>query len=138
MFSFLNFRSNIVRIGFETMKKYMMMMMMNKNGNDVFIINTLSMNEQHCLLLNTLEAQQEEKIINDFVQDYNFNVVLVVYGKNAYDLTAENKCKELMKLGFCNVHWYVGGMFEWLLLQELYGKDEFPTTHDCKDLLYYR
>jgi len=134
MFSFLNFRSNIIRIGFEIMKK----MIVNPDPTPVFIINTLSMNEQNCLLLNTLEASQEEKIINEYVQDYNFNIILVVYGKNAHDPSAENKCKELMKLGFSKVHWYVGGMFEWLLLQEIYGKEEFPTTHHCKDLLYYR
>jgi hypothetical protein len=63
---------------------------------------------------------------------------LIVYGKNATDDSAETKCKQLIQLGFKHVNWYVGGLFEWLLLQEIYGKGEFPTNGVCKDLLYYR
>jgi hypothetical protein len=33
---------------------------------------------------------------------------------------------------------YTGGLFEWLLLQDIYGKDEFPTTSDELDILKYR
>ena len=33
---------------------------------------------------------------------------------------------------------YTGGIFEWLLLQDIYGKDEFPTTSEELDILKYR
>ena len=41
-------------------------------------------------------------------------------------------------LGFQNVYLYMGGMFEWLLLQDIYGIDEFPTTNKFLDILYYK
>jgi hypothetical protein len=34
---------------------------------------------------------------------------------------------ERVSLGFKNVYIYLGGMFEWLLLQDVYGQKEFPT-----------
>jgi len=44
----------------------------------------------------------------------------------------------LLKLGFNSVFVYTGGIFEWLLLQDIYGKDEFPTTSEELDILKYR
>ena len=37
------------------------------------------------------------------------------------------KQKQLVSLGFKNVYIYLGGMFEWLLLQDVYGQKEFPS-----------
>ena len=31
-------------------------------------------------------------------------------------------------MGFKNVHIYTGGLFEWLLLQDIYGDKNFETT----------
>ena len=33
---------------------------------------------------------------------------------------------------------YSGGLFEWLLLQDVYGKDEFPTMGCELDILKYK
>jgi len=44
----------------------------------------------------------------------------------------------LSGLGFQDVYLYMGGMFEWLLLQDIYGADEFPTTNKFLDILYYK
>jgi hypothetical protein len=33
---------------------------------------------------------------------------------------------------------YLGGMFEWMLLQDIYGRDEFPTTSKVLDILKYK
>jgi hypothetical protein len=41
-------------------------------------------------------------------------------------------------LGFSDINVYVGGLFEWLLLQDIYGTDEFPTTRIEKDLLKFK
>ena len=41
-------------------------------------------------------------------------------------------------LGFVNINIYTGGMFEWLLLQDIYGNDEFKTTKRELDILKYR
>jgi hypothetical protein len=43
-----------------------------------------------------------------------------------------------MSLGINDVYVYSGGMFEWVLLQDIYGVSEFPTTAVVKDLLVYR
>ena len=43
-----------------------------------------------------------------------------------------------MKLGFQKVFIYQGGMFEWLLLQDIYGHKEFPTTKKILDILKYK
>jgi len=44
----------------------------------------------------------------------------------------------LTSLGFYNVYIYIGGIFEWLLLQDIYGEKEFPTTNKELDLLKYK
>ena len=43
-----------------------------------------------------------------------------------------------MNLGFQTVYLYVGGMFEWLCLQDIYGNEEFPTTTRELDILKYK
>ena len=48
------------------------------------------------------------------------------------------KYEQLVGLGFTNVYIYVGGMFEWLLLQDIYGQDLFPTTSKELDILKYK
>ena len=39
---------------------------------------------------------------------------------------------------FTNVFIYPGGLFEWLLLQDIYGFDDFPTTKKERDHLKYK
>jgi hypothetical protein len=43
-----------------------------------------------------------------------------------------------VKLGFTNVHIYTGGIFEWMLLYEIYGKELFKITRYEIDILRYR
>jgi hypothetical protein len=43
-----------------------------------------------------------------------------------------------LSLGFYNIFVYTGGMFEWLLMQDIYGKELFPTTKKEVDLLKYK
>ena len=63
---------------------------------------------------------------------------IIVYGKNCNDEKIFNKYKQLIELGFTNVYIYIGGLFEWLLLQEVYGDEQFPTTSYQLDLLKYK
>jgi hypothetical protein len=73
------------------------------------------------------------------IEEYEFKKCkIIVYGKNSCDSTAEKKYDQLIKLGFVNVYLYNGGLFEWLLLQDIYGKDEFPTTTNILDILKYK
>ena len=53
--------------------------------------------------------------------------IVIVYGRNSCDNQVEQKYKQLRNLGIPQVYIYPGGLFEWALLQDIYGKDEFPT-----------
>ena len=105
---------------------------------DYIIINTLEPNNQQCLIKNTISHDSEESIINERLTQYDFTPQIVVYGTNANDENVNKKAKQLSNLGFSNVYLYVGGMFEWLMLQDIYGQDEFPTTSKFLDILFYK
>jgi hypothetical protein len=105
------------------------------------LISTLPATQQECLIRNTVVALEEEARINDIISgrdDDGELITVVVYGKNTTDETVATKCAQLKTLGISNVCAYTGGMFEWLLLQDIYGAELFPTTGKCKDLLEYR
>ena len=57
---------------------------------------------------------------------------------NACDESLATKCHQLLQLGFTNLHVYAGGLFEWLLLQDIYGEELFPTTMTCGDHLKFK
>lgn len=119
------------KINFEDMQTVI------KNPEVYLIINTLPISEQNCLIVNTTFASDEENIINKFMKE-NRNIRIVIYGKNCNDDTTNKKYQQLLSLGFYNIFLYTGGMFEWLLLQDIYGKDLFPTTKKELDLLKYK
>ena len=48
------------------------------------------------------------------------------------------KQTQLKSLGFSQVYVYIGGMFEWLLLQDIYSQSEFPTTTKELDILKFK
>ena len=122
--------TSIKKIGFEDMKY----VIKNKKKNYV-MINTLAITEQECLIPGTISVNDEEAFIN---RHLNKNISIIIYGKNANDDSIFKKYEQLLKLGFSSVFVYTGGIFEWLLLQDIYGKDEFPTTSDELDILKYR
>jgi hypothetical protein len=102
------------------------------------LINTLSIGEQDCLISGTLPYDKEEMVINKILEESIERQEIIIYGKNSADDSTKTKAVQLSKLGFKNVFIYSGGLFEWLLLQDIYGKAEFPTTSLCKDPLKYR
>ena len=108
-----------------------------KNSDVFMMINTLPAYEQGCLIRTTILCDQEENLINDLLSKGS-NKKMVVYGKNDIDETVDKKYHQLRALGFSDVHIYRGGLFEWLLLQDIYGTTEFPTTTKMLDLLKYR
>jgi hypothetical protein len=102
------------------------------------IINTLLVNEQKCLIRNTVSAYEEEKIINDFLEKYETQEkIIVLYGRNSCDPTVDKKYQQLRTFGFRDIYIYSGGLFEWLLLQDIYGNGDFPTTSIELDILKY-
>ena len=108
-----------------------------KNPEIYLLINTLPESEQGCLIIGTVNAQQEEAIINKHLRGSK-NIQIIVYGRNCNDDKLFKKYQQLLQLGFFNVFIYSGGLFEWLMLQDIYGFNEFPTTSKQLDLLKYK
>ena len=107
--------------------------------SESIIINTLPITEQDCLIKNTISYNSEESLINDLITKYEFKKYkFIIYGKHSNDDSVEKKAKQLMNLGFNNVYVYLGGLFEWMLLQDIYGFDEFPTSKKVLDILKFR
>ena len=105
--------------------------------HSTILINTLPPSIQHCLIKTTVDIRLEEQLINICIIK-NPNVMIIVYGKNSNDITILHKYEQLVKLGFTNVHIYTGGIFEWMLLHEIYGKELFKITRYEIDILRYR
>lgn len=108
-----------------------------KNQNNFLLINTLPPNEQLCLILTTTNINNEEILINKYLKE-NKNIKIIIYGKNCNDETPPKKYQQLLSLGFNNIYLYYGGLFEWLLLQDVYGEPLFPTTSTELDILKYK
>jgi len=131
-FSFLSHKKEH-RIGFEDVK----LAIQSHNDKKTILINTLPEKNQDCLIKYTIYAAEEEKIMNELLLKDD-DVTIIVYGRNSIDTSADKKYRQIQKLGFEKVYLYTGGLFEWLLLQELYGEYEFLTTTNCRDILKYR
>ena len=107
-------------------------------SNNMIIINTLDINNQDCLIKNTLKPDEEINIINDLIQKKNKKKKIIIYGENSSDNSIVKKYYQLQKLGITNIFIYMGGLFEWLLLQDIYSNDQFPTTTEIIDILKYK
>jgi hypothetical protein len=101
------------------------------------IINTLDAHMQTCLIAGTLPIEQEVDLLNALLKK-NTEIRIIIYGMNSTDQTCQKKYEQLIKLGFYNVYIYRSGLFEWLLLQDIYGNELFPTTATKVDLLKYK
>jgi len=126
-----NAQSSIQKINFEDMQSAC------KNPEIYLLINTLPESEQGCLIIGTVNASQEESLINKHLRGSK-NIQIIVYGRNCNDDKVFKKYQQLLQLGFFNVFIYSGGLFEWLMLQDIYGFNEFPTTTKQMDLLKYK
>lgn len=122
--------SSIQKINFENMQTAIQ--------NNTCIINTLNLDEQTCLIKNTLSCYKEEELINSLLKSSNKNYKIIIYGKNTNDPSILKKYDQLQKLGFKYIYIYLGGLFEWLCLQDIYGDENFPTTSKELDILKYK
>lgn len=127
------FETKYNKIGFEDMQYVV------QHPEQHVIINTMTIHEQGCLIKHTISPHLEEKLINDILAGIETSrKKIIVYGKNTNDDSVEKKYKQLSGLGFADLYLYSGGMFEWMLLQDIYGKEEFPTTSKVLDILKYK
>ena len=93
------------------------------------LLNTLPSNQQQYLIRGTMACEREETYMNELIGSGAGldKYVIVLYGKHGTDETPIRKRTQLMNLGFTRVYVYAGGLFEWSLLQEVYGVEHFPT-----------
>jgi hypothetical protein len=126
------FKTTYRRISFEDVQFSI------SRGDEFLLINTMPLSEQTCLIKGTIAIDREESIINNYIEQYDYLKHIIVYGKNAADDSVEKKYQQLVAFGFSNIYLYNGGMFEWLLLQDIYGAEEFPTTIKERDILKYK
>jgi hypothetical protein len=103
-------------------------------SNNVLIINTLPTNEQSILIFKTVNIVNE---ITEVELAIKQKTKIIIYGKNGNDESIYLKYNQISKLGG-TAYLYVGGLFEWLLLQDIYGQDEFKTTSHTLDILKYK
>ena len=121
--------SSIQKINFEDMQHAI--------KNNYCIISTLSSDNQSCLIKGTLSCSEEENIINQYLSNTK-SINIIIYGKHNSDISVFKKYTQLTKLRFTNVYIYIGGFFEWLCLQDIYGGEDFPTTSEELDILKYK
>jgi hypothetical protein len=127
-----NLQSSIKKINYEDIQFAM------NNQSSFVLINTLNSHEQDCLIQNTIISEEEEVLINNMIQQCKFNMNIILYGKHINDESIMKKYNQLQSLHFNNVYIYQGGIFEWLLLQDIYGAEEFPTTSKQIDILKFK
>jgi len=109
-----------------------------KNPDGVVLINVLGVGEQDCLIPSTISINKEIELINECIKSHHKNIKIVIYGRNCNDEKMYEKYSQLSSLGFYNIYIYAGGIFEWLMLQDIYGKSEFPTTKNELDILKFK
>lgn len=84
--------------------------------------------DEKILIVGTIVAEKESEKINKMLSKNDYEKDIIIYGKNCHEYKKLIKKQEqLFSLGFKNVYIYLGGMFEWLLLQDVYGQKEFPS-----------
>jgi hypothetical protein len=112
-----------------------------RNPEIYMLINTLPVDNQDCLIATTVAVEKEEAVINKYLRE-NRGIRIIIYGKHCNDDLVNQKYQQLLTLGFTNIYAYIGGLFEWLLLHDIYGKDLFPIINNNSkkniDILKYK
>lgn len=107
------------------------------NTQKCILIHTFEQ-DLKCMIKNTISANKETVIINDLIKNNKLDTVIFIYGLNTNDPKLIEKYTKLISFGFTNIYVYIGGLFEWICLQDIYGENEFPTTTKELDILKYR
>ena len=105
----------------------------NIKENTYILIHVMDETDQSVLIKGTLTIEKEITILNSLLSaSKQRETNIIIYGKNTDDFhKVMRRYKQLCDLGF-NAFVYIGGLFEWLLLQEIYGMSEFPIEFSYK------
>tara|TARA_B100001142_G_C13837959_1_gene463136 strand:+ start:97 stop:516 length:420 start_codon:yes stop_codon:yes gene_type:complete len=121
--------SKVNRMNFEDIQEAI------KNKNDYILMNTLPASEQNVLIMNTVKADDEIRVVESAIKAKK---IIIIYGRNNSDQSIFDKYTQILRLGHTKLYLYMGGIFEWLLLQDIYGDDQFKTTSRELDILKYK
>jgi len=102
--------------------------------HDFILLNTLPVQEQNYLIRGTINAIHENDFINGLIKK-DRGKEIIIYGRDHHDMKVIEKYNKLKKVGFTKIYIYFGGLFEWSLLQEIYGVSNFQTDGNVKDPL---
>ena len=120
--------------GFETVKD----LVCESERRDSKRILISTMETDKCVIAGTISITKEVEFVNKILSAKSqTQYTVVVYGRNCLDKSVVKKCRQLSALGF-TVGCYPGGMFEWLLLKDVYGDDNFRTLGEVCDILEYK
>lgn len=115
------------------------------NQYNIILLHSLESSNEKLLIKNSIPANQEEELINSIIENTNStykmeNTYIFIYGKNNDDNKPYTKYDKLIQHGFSreNIFIYSGGLFEWLLLQDIYTFELFPTNIRVDDFLGYK
>ncbi len=106
------------------------------------IIHIMNVSDETILIKGTLPANKEVEQINNWILNNAFENEIYIYGYSNADFNKLlQRQKQLLGLGFKHVYIYFGGMFEWLLLRDVFGETEFQldgvVTGAVVDILKY-
>ena len=119
-----------INIGFDDMKQAV--------DKKYTIITTIPRHETNNIIKNTVDPGCEEECINGLIDNNKLFENIIIYGRNSCDTKIYSKYNDLINFGFYNIYVYTGGMFEWMLLQDIYGFDNFPSTENDLDILKFK
>jgi hypothetical protein len=105
-----------------------------QKNEHAIIINTLTEQEQTILIYKTISIASEISQVENAIK---LKKNIIIYGKNSNDESIYVKYNQISKLGGV-AYIYVGGLFEWLLLQDIYGTEMFKTTNKTLDILKFK
>lgn len=113
----------------------------------IHVLNEIEEKES-CLIKNTLTSQEEIIVCNRILEGDGKDTLykpIIIYGKNTQDSAKIiKKYNQMKSLGIPNdIYLYLGGIYEWLALGEMYDIETFPyvapqahTTTKCRSLDY--
>lgn len=122
--SVLSFIERTDKVGGPTNSSYVIITTIPENGN-VDLLPRIK---------HTMNSTDEVVIINQCIKESK-DISVIIYGLNNTDVSIFKKREQLLSFGFTNIQVYLGGLFEWALLQDIYGEDMFQTTHSVNDIL---
>jgi len=131
-----NYESAIKNANFDDI----IMISNDPSKNAHILIHVMDKEDEELLIKGTLLINEEIERVNSLLTYGKMDVTIVIYGKNTDDFSKViGKCRKLCNMWFCNIYAYLGGLFEWLLLQEIYGNEEIKTNIICKkNILDYK